>query len=399
MLHNDHLIIGGGMTADAAVAALVARDPEAKIGLVSAESDPPYDRPPLTKGLWKDKHVEDVWRQSSQVGATLHLNRHIERLDLDEKQAVDSEGQIYAFEKLLLATGGRPRRLPSDDGGEVIYYRTLADYRRVAKLATEKECFAIIGGGFIGSELAAALAMNGKEVVMAFPEAGIGGNRFPADLAAYLTETYRERGVEVHPGRRVSQVERRGDRLVIQTDIAGTDEPGEEISADVAIAGLGIVPNVELAQAAGIETDDGILVDRQLRTNKPDVYAAGDVAAFFDVLLQERRRVEHEDNALTMGKAAGEFMTGRVEPYDHSPYFYSDLFDLGYEAVGELNVELDTVADWQEEYRKGVIYYLREGRVLGVLLWNVWKQVGAARQLIAERGLFEPKDLKGRLPA
>ena len=398
MIHYDYLIIGGGMTAASAVTAIALRDPQGKIGLISAESDPPYDRPPLTKGLWKDQNLGSVWRETAQAGATLHLSRRIERLDVDAKQAVDDEGQVYAYDKLLLATGGRPRRLPSDHRGEIIYYRTLDDYRQVAKLAEEKERFAVIGGGFIGSELAAALTMNGKQVVMAFPETGICRNLFPVDLAEYLNDIYQERGVEVLPGRLVSQVERRGDRFVLQMDQASTGEPDDQISVDAAIAGIGIEPNVELAQATGIETDDGILVDRYLRTNKPDVYAAGDVAAFYDALLRERRRVEHEDNALTMGKAAGQSMTGDIDPYDHSPYFYSDLFDLGYEAVGELDARLDTVADWQEEYRKGVVYYLRDGRVRGVLLWNVWGQVDAARSLIAESGPFEAKDLRGRLP-
>ena len=392
MLHYDYLIIGGGMSADAAVATLVARDPQGQIGLISAESDPPYNRPPLTKGLWKDQDLGSVWRKSARVGATLHLNRRVERLDADKKQAFDDEGRVYAFDKLLLATGGRPRCLSADEDTEIIYYRTLADYRRVARLAEEKERFAVIGGGFIGSELAAALTMNGKQVVMAFPEAGIYGNRFPPDLAGYLTDYYREQGIEVLPGRLVSQVERRGEWLALQTDGDG------EISVDAAIAGVGIVPNVELAQAAGVETDDGILIDHNLRTNKPDVYAAGDVAAFIDPLLRERRRVEHVDNALTMGKAAGWSMSGDIDPYEHSPFFYSDLFDLGYEAVGELDASLDTVADWQEKYRKGVVYYLRDGRVRGVLLWNVWGQVDAARELIAESGPFESMDLKGRLP-
>jgi 3-phenylpropionate/trans-cinnamate dioxygenase ferredoxin reductase subunit len=392
VLHYDYLIVGGGMTADAAVTTLTAQDPQGQIGLISAESDPPYDRPPLTKGLWKDKDVDSVWRENSPAGATLHLNRRVERLNVDKKQAVDNEGQVYVFDKLLLATGGRPRRLPWDNGGEIIYYRTLADYRRVAKLAEEKRRFAVIGGGFIGSELAAALTMNGRQVVMVFPEEGICGNLFPHDLAEYVTETYRGRGVEVLPGRLASHVERDGDQLVLQTD------NDDEILVDAVIAGIGIVPNTELAQAAGIETDDGILVDRHLRTNRPDVYAAGDVAAFYDPLLRKRRRVEHEDNALSMGEAAGRCMSGSAEPYEHSPFFYSDLFDLGYEAVGELDADLDTVADWHEKFRKGTVYYLHDGQMHGVLLWNVWGQVDAARKLIAERKSFEPQDLKGRLP-
>ncbi len=163
------------------------------------------------------------------------------------------------------------------------------------------------------------------------------------------------------------------------------------------VAGIGIVPNVELAQEAGLAVGDGIVVDSYLRTSHPDVYAAGDVASFPDALLGVRRRVEHEDNANTMGRAAGRAMAGAAVSYEHSPMFYSDLFDLGYEAVGELDTRLRTVVDWQEPYRKGVLYYLEEGRVRGVLLWNVWDRVDAARALIAEPGPFEPADLMGHI--
>lgn len=392
MLHYDYLLIGGGMSADAAIRTLVAGDPQGRIGMISAESDPPYDRPPLSKGLWRGKELGSIWRETSRLGATLHLGRRVERLDVDEKQAEDDEGQIYAFDKLLLATGGQPRRLPFDTDDQIIYYRTLADYRRVAKLAQEKERFAVIGGGFIGSELAAALAVNDKEVEMLFPEQGIGAGRFPDDLADFLNEYYAERGVSIQAGALVSGIVKEGEGFIL------TGRDGREFPADVVIAGIGIEANTHLAEAAGIEIDDGIVVGRALRTSEPDIFAAGDVAAFYDPVLRTRRRVEHVDNALTMGKAAGQAMMGEPVLYDHSPFFYSDLFDLGYEAVGELDSRLETVSDWQEEFRKGVIYYLEDKRVRGVLLWNVWGQVDAARNLIAEGEMHDPKDLKGRLP-
>jgi len=174
---------------------------------------------------------------------------------------------------------------------------------------------------------------------------------------------------------------------------------GGELVAEVLVAGLGITPAVELAEQAGLPVDNGVLVDEFCRTSHPDVYAAGDVANFANPALGTRLRVEHEDNANTMGRTAGLNMAGRATAYDHLPFFYSDLFDLGYEAVGDLDARLETVADWKEPFREGVVYYLKNGRVRGVLLWNTWGQVDHARALIAERGPFTPRDLKGRLPA
>jgi len=156
---------------------------------------------------------------------------------------------------------------------------------------------------------------------------------------------------------------------------------------------------VELAQEAGLEVQNGVRVNASLRSSHPDIYAAGDVASFHNPALDDWLRVEHEDNANTMGRMAGRAMAGETTSYDHLPSFYSDLFELGYEAVGEIDSRLETVADWKEPYREGVIYYLRAGRVRGVLLWNVWEQVDAARRLIAEPGPFSAGDLKGRLPA
>jgi NADPH-dependent 2,4-dienoyl-CoA reductase/sulfur reductase-like enzyme len=388
----QYLIVGGGMAADAAVQGIREVDPEGSIGLFSAESHPPYNRPPLSKGLWKNKSLESIWRGTESRGVALHLDCRVQALDLPNKRVRDLTGTVYGYDKLLLATGGTPRRLPFGDD-QVIYYRTVDDYYRLRELADEGRRLAVIGGGFVGSEVAAGLAMNGTEVVMAFPEQSIGSRLFPPDLGRFVTDAFRLHGVDVRPGQPVVGLHRRNGDVVLTT------QAGQEIVAGGVVAGIGIQPNVELARTAGLLVENGIVVDEFLRTAHPDVYAAGDVAAFYNPALGTRLRVEHEDNANTMGQAAGRSMAGEPTPYHHLPFFYSDLFELGYEAVGELDARLETVVDWQQPYRKGVVYYLREGRVRGVLLWNVWDQVENARQLIAEPGPFRAADLQGRLPA
>ena len=391
-----YLIVGGGMTAGAAVHGIREVDPVGSIGLISAEGHPPYDRPPLTKKLWKGDPLESIWRHIETQKVDLHLGRTVRHLDAQNKRVTDDQGTVYGYGKLLLATGGTPRRLPFG-GDQIIYYRTVDDYERLRALTRAGQQFAVIGGGFIGSEIAAALTMNGKKVVMIFPEAGICCRMFPPDLVKFLDAFYRQKGVEILAGQ-VSGLDTRAGRAVLK--VRDPQSHGErEVVTDGVVAGLGIQPNVELAQAAGLEIDNGIRVDESLRTSHPDIYAAGDVANFYNPALDARLRVEHEDNANTMGRLAGQAMAGRSVKYDHLPFFYSDLFELGYEAVGEVDSRLQMVADWKEPFREGVVYYLRDGRVRGVLLWNVWEQVDAARKLIAEPGPFRPKNLKGRLPA
>jgi len=392
-----YLIVGGGMTAAAAVEGIREIDQSGSIGLFSGEAHAPYDRPPLTKKLWKGEPLESIWRHTESQEVTLHLGRTIRHVDVRKRRVTDDQGTTYGYRKLLLATGGTPRRLPFG-GEQIIYFRTLDDYQRLRALTTSGQRFAVIGGGFIGSELAAALAMNGKSVTMIFPDAGVGGRMFPPDLAAFVSDYYQNKGVELLPGKRVGGFQTQGGRAVLKvTSAAGQGE--QEIVADGVVAGIGIQPNIELAQAAGLTVENGIHVDASLCTKEPDIYAAGDAANFYNPALDKRLRVEHEDNANTMGRLAGQAMAGQAVNYDHLPYFYSDLFDLGYEAVGEVDSRLETVADWQEPHRKGVVYYLQGGRVRGVLLWNVWEQVDAARKLIAEPGPFNRENLKGRLPA
>jgi 3-phenylpropionate/trans-cinnamate dioxygenase ferredoxin reductase subunit len=393
MLHFNYLIIGGGMAADAATQGIRELDRDGSITLIGAESNPPYNRPPLTKGLWKGKPFDSIWRHTDTRNVDLRLGLRAKALDMRRKQIVDEEDEVYGFDKLLLATGGEPRRLPFDDDEQIIYYRTLADYQNLRALAEKDRRFVVIGGGFIGSEIAAALTMNGNEVILLFPGKGIGSRMFPRELSDFLNGFYREKGVQVLPNESVTDVKKRGKHFILTT--AGN----LELTGDGIVVGIGIRPEVELARQAGLRLDDGIVVNEFLATSNPDVYAAGDVAMFYSPALGERMRVEHEDNALVMGRQAGRNMVGAAEPYLHQPYFYSDLFELGYEAVGHLDARMETVADWEEPFHKGVVYYLQQGRVQGVLLWNVWGQVDAARELIASREILQPEDLKSRLPA
>lgn len=400
-----YLIIGGGMTAAAAIKGIREIDANGSIGLVGNEADPPYKRPPLSKKLWQGKPIETVWKGMSTAGVEMHLGRTIRSIQPTDRYAVDEEGTSYTYEKLLLATGGTPRRLPFG-GDHVIYFHSLDDYRRLKALTETQQRFAVIGGGFIGSEIAAALAMNGKDVTMIIPEQGIGERIYPPDLVQHLNSYYQQKGVKVLTGERAVSLEtldktdgldRMGAALELKL------ESGKRISVDCVVAGIGITLNTDLAKEAGLQVGNGIVVDEHLRTSDPNIYAAGDVASYLDYTLGERRRVEHEDNANNMGRAAGRSMAASVvqsapEPYRHLPFFYSDMFDQGYEAVGELDSRLEIVADWKELYQEGVIYYLRDGRVRGVLLWNVWGQLDAARRLISEAGPFVAEELKGRLP-
>ena len=389
-----YLIIGGGMTADAAVDGIRALDPDGTIGMISAESDAPYTRPLLSKGLWKGSSLDEVWRGTEQKHATLHLGRKARAIDRQARQVIDDTDTAYGYELLLLATGGTPRRLPFDDD-RVIYFRTLDDYRRLHDAAGTR--VAVIGGGFIGWEIAAALAMNGRQVTMVFPEDGIGARLYPPSLATFLNDYYRRHEVTILSNDEVVGLEERDGALALST------RSGATIAADQVVAGLGIQPNVGLAQAIGLPVENGVLVDEQLRTSDTAIFAAGDVAAFPNPALGRRLRVEHEDNALKMGELAGRNLAHAgageaLEAYTHLPFFYSDLFDLGYEAVGELDPRLELVEDWKEPFQQGVVYYLRDGRVRGVLLWNVWGQVDAATELIAAPGPFSAANVKGSIP-
>jgi NADPH-dependent 2,4-dienoyl-CoA reductase/sulfur reductase-like enzyme len=379
------------MTGDSACRGIRDHDAEGSICLVGADPNEPYARPPLSKALWKGgKSVDSIMRGTRELGVDLRTGRRIVSLDLDGRTATDDEGETYTYERLLLATGGTPRQLPDAADG-VVYYRTLDDYRHLREAAGDGVRVAVIGGGFIGSEIAAALSMAGCAVTIIFPDVGIGARLFPARLATFVNDYYRVQGVDVWADELVAGVSRDGDGFRVET------ESGRTLEADLVVAGLGIVPNTDLAEEAGLEVDDGIIVDEYGRAGgRSDVYAAGDVARFPVPALGGLRRVEHEDHANTHGREVGANLAGAGHPYDYLPFFYSDLFDLGYEAVGDVDSRLETTAEWAEPNRKGVVCYAdEEGRPRGFLLWDVWDKVEPARALIRTGEPVDADTLRG----
>lgn len=277
-----YLIIGGGMTASAAVESIRTIDKGGTIGLITAELYTPYDRPPLSKGLWQDTDIDDIWRKCKERNVEFFLKRLAVEINPSQKMVIDQQDDTYSYEKLLLATGGTPRRLPFGDGN-IIYYRTLADYKRLRELADRYNRFAVIGGGFIGAEIAAALAMNDKQVTMIFPQQHICQHLFPAGLANYVTDYYREKGVEVLTGEEVTQV--KGN----EADLTVVTMNGREIAVNGVVAGIGIEVTTELAETAGLTVDNGIVVDKKLRTSHKDIFAAGDVVVF---LIRFLKRID-----------------------------------------------------------------------------------------------------------
>lgn len=377
-----YIIIGGGLAGASAVKGIRELDPKGPLLLVGNERHYPYDRPPLTKQLWwGKKKVEDIFLNDRSFygrnNVDMSLGVKVDSIDPDAKE-IKTGRESLKFEKLLIATGGIPRSLPvpGSDLEGIVHYRDLDDYEKVRAKTGKGKAVVIIGGGFIGSELAASLNMSGADVTMIFPGELLVDRVFPRDLGGKLTETYRQRGIRVLAGEKPERFEKSGDKFVTNTGKS-------RVESDVLIVGVGIAPEMDLAKSARLSTDNGIIVNAVLQTSHPDIYAAGDNAFFPYEVLGRGMRVEHWDNALNQGTYAGRNMAGgNRDRYDYMPYFFSDLFEFGYEAVGDVSASLETKAVWEKEFEKGVIYYLADGKIRGIMLCNIWERVPAAREII-----------------
>jgi 3-phenylpropionate/trans-cinnamate dioxygenase ferredoxin reductase subunit len=384
MTSYDYLIVGAGVAAASAVKGIRDADSDATIAVFGDEKDAPVYRPDLSKSLWldADKSLQDSALLPEAAGLELHTETEVTAIRPDDHEVELADGSSVTYGKLLLATGAQPRTLGVEPGERVIFFRSAADYRRLRSLTEGEAHVAVVGGGYIGSEIAAALSQNDVKVTMVLPEDLVQEAMFPRGLAERVTTALADHGVEIVHGK-LDEITATDDgvRVVL--------EGGDEVTADAAVVGVGVEPRTKLAEDAGLEVENGIVVDESLRTSAKDVRLG-------------RRRVEHVDNAEKMGAAAGRSMGGEKTAYDTTPMFFSDLYDDGYEAIGELSSKLEMVEDFEgDDYGKGVVYYVEEGRVRGVLLWNVWDSVDKARELIeqtAEEPLSDSSSLEGRIP-
>ena len=395
---HEYLIVGAGLAGASAAEAIRELDADGSVLMLGAEPAPPYHRPPLSKGLWLGKdNPDDIFVKTAEqwlaFGVTLHLGDITVALDANGKHITTASGARINFGKLLLATGGTPHSLaaPPALAGRIHGLRTLADYHLLRSLAHDGAQVLIVGGSFIGAEMACALAAQpGVGVSMIFPGAAPLARILPPSLTQVLVERYRSHGVSLYAGDRVAEFSPG------QRGITARTEQGVQIEADWALAGVGLDLNLALAQSAGLAVDNGVRVNARLQTNHDDIYAAGDIANYPDPVWGEAIRTEHWDHAQASGRTAGRNMVGADEPYTHQSMFFSDLFDIGFEAVGTLSSQLETCVDMADQ-NKGVVYYLQDNQVRGVLLWNTWDQVDAARELIAARQLVTVDGLMGQL--
>ncbi|MEV4163737.1 NAD(P)/FAD-dependent oxidoreductase [Nonomuraea dietziae] len=375
------VIVGAGLAGAKAAQTLREEGFDGEVVLIGAEEERPYERPPLSKGYLQGRSEREkifvhppYWYADQEID--LRLGVTVTGIALDAHEVALDDGSRMSYDKLLITTGASPRTLP----GQAYTLRTVADSEALKAGFAAGGRVVIIGAGWIGLESAAAAREAGCEVTVVDPAPTPLHKVLGPELGEVFANVHRRHGVDLRLGVSAEEVEADGVRL-------GT---GERLPADLVVAGVGAVPNVNLAREAGLEVGDGILTDAALRTSHPDVYAAGDVAESYHPLYGRRLRVEHWANALNGGPAAARSMLGQEVVYDRVPYFYTDQFDLGMEFSGDTR-GYDQVVTRGEEL-EFIAYWLREGRVIAGMNVNVWDVVDDIQRLIRSGGPLPPQD-------
>jgi len=369
----DYLIIGSGVAGYNALKELLTLRPKAKIVMITSDRYYPYDRPPLSKDYLKGKidkemlffEPEDFYKRDN---LEVILKKKVEKIDTEDKVAILEDGDNISFNKALIATGGSPRKLGIN--GEnlrgVHYLRTLDDADGIKSEISKGKNAVIIGGGFIGIEVASSLTMLGVRTTVIEVMPYIWSTFVDEKISNFIQKYFETKGVQFILNESVKEIE--GDERVKAVVL----NSGKKLNADFVVIAVGIKPNVEIAQQSSINVNNGIVVNEYLQTNHPDIYAAGDVANILDPISGKRRRIEHWNNAEYSGKLAARNMLGRNESYNFISSIWSDIFDLHIESAGDTRDYDEYVirGKFQLEKPKFSVIYIKGGVVKGYLAIN-----------------------------
>jgi NADPH-dependent 2,4-dienoyl-CoA reductase/sulfur reductase-like enzyme len=369
---SKFVILGGGMVAGYAAQQLVELGLKpGELTILSADNSVPYERPPLSKGFLAGKDSEEAIRINPERfynthGIELKLECEISAVDAKRKRVTLKSGGEYSFAKLIIATGARPRRLniPGADLRNLYYLRTLDDSKIIRSAVEKAKHAVVIGGGFIGMEVAAVLAQKEVSVAMVLSDDRILKRLFSPGTSNFFEAYYVARGVRLMKSTAVSEL--RGDGVVSSAVLAN----GQTIPCELVVAGIGVQPATEMLANSGLEVADGVMVNEYLETSQADVLAAGDVANYQDVLFKRRRRVEHWDNAVSQGQYCARALVGERTPFKHVPYFFSDVFDLSYEYWGD-SLDADQIIHRGDFSKKNFsVWWLRQQAVVAAFTMN-----------------------------
>jgi 3-phenylpropionate/trans-cinnamate dioxygenase ferredoxin reductase component len=382
------VIVGGGLASARVVETYREAGGDAEIVLVSADTAPPYHRPPLSKRFLRgESEAEDSYVQPEEFyaahGVDLRLETRVERLDASGRALeLEGGGERLPWERLVLATGAVPRRpeIPGAELDGVTTFRWIDDAKSLRAAAEAGASAVVAGAGFIGMEISASLRTLGRDVALVYREGGLYGQFGVAELSRALEELYRERGVELIAGDTVAEL--RGDGRVERALLSS----GREVEAEVAVFGYGVAPAVGLAEQAGIDVEDGIVVNERFETSAPSVYSAGDVAAYWDPLFGRRRRIEHWSNANYQGQQLGKLLAGEDAPYDTLSTFFTEVFGVTIKVFGDGVKPDDVVVEEGFSLEQGLAWYVRGGRIEGALVIGQSEEREAElKELIAQR--------------
>lgn len=382
MKNVEYLIVGGGLTGATAAATIREIDNIGRITILSQETKLPYHRPPLSKGILLGYQAPaNVFvyppRFYEEKKIDVLLGIAATSLNPEENILTDIQGNSYSFDKLLIASGCRLRRLnvPGGDLENIFYLRVLDDSLAIFDMMKKAKQAVIIGSGFIGLEAASVLVQNGIKTTMLIRENQLFPKLGSPELSDYFYQLYSKNKVEIVF--RETATGFFGDTKVKKVVTAS----GAELLADLVVVGIGVIPNTEFLANSGVELDNGIVVNEYLETSRADVFAAGDIANYYDITFKKRRRVEHWDNAKAQGRTAALNILGQKEVYQHLPYFFSDMFDISWEFVGDNSDVDEVIISNSLTTDKAIIYYLKENTVKAAFLLM---QTAAEREKVTE---------------